>query len=94
MLFRSKNLAQQLQQAQNGKGQGQNGQGQQGRNRGRDPLDRETGDSNDNGGDLPKKGETPSQRAGRLTEELRRRLADPNRPKDETDYLERLLNHQ
>ena len=90
----AKNLAQQLQQAQNGKGQGQNGPGQQGRNRGRDPLDRETGDSNDNGGDLPKKGETPSQRAGRLTEELRRRLADPNRPKDETDYLERLLNHQ
>jgi Domain of unknown function (DUF4175) len=25
-------------------------------------------------------------------EELRRRLSDPNRPSDERDYLERLLN--
>jgi uncharacterized protein (TIGR02302 family) len=35
---------------------------------------------------------TPAvQRAQRVLEELRRRLSDPSRPRDETDYLERLL---
>jgi hypothetical protein len=28
-----------------------------------------------------------------VLEELRRRLADPNRPVDERDYLERLMKH-
>ena len=37
-------------------------------------------------------GRSPSGRAGCM-EELRRRLADPNRPADERDYLERLMNH-
>ena len=32
-----------------------------------------------------------AQRAQRVLEELRRRLSDPARPRDETDYLERLL---
>ena len=32
-----------------------------------------------------------AQRAQRVLEELRRRLSDPSRPRDETDYLERLL---
>jgi hypothetical protein len=32
-----------------------------------------------------------AQRAQRVLEELRRRLADPTRPREEMDYLERLL---
>ena len=32
-----------------------------------------------------------AERAYRVLEELRRRLADPNRPGEERDYLERLL---
>jgi hypothetical protein len=32
-----------------------------------------------------------AQRAQRVLEELRRRLGDPSRPREETDYLERLL---
>jgi uncharacterized protein (TIGR02302 family) len=34
-----------------------------------------------------------AERAHRVLEELRRRLADPNRPGEERDYLERLLKH-
>ncbi|MGO9432172.1 DUF4175 family protein [Rhodoblastus sp.] len=36
---------------------------------------------------------TVAERARKVMEELRRRLADPNRPADERDYLERLMNH-
>ena len=36
-------------------------------------------------------GEIDVQRARRILEELRRRLADPDRPQIELDYLERLL---
>jgi hypothetical protein len=36
-------------------------------------------------------GEIDVQRARRVLEELRRRLGDPNRPRLELDYLERLL---
>ena len=36
-------------------------------------------------------GEIDVQRARRILEELRRRLADPQRPQIELDYLERLL---
>ena len=32
-----------------------------------------------------------AERARRVMEELRRRLADPDRPVDERDYLERLM---
>ena len=32
-----------------------------------------------------------NERARRVMEELRRRLADPTRPPDELDYLERLM---
>jgi hypothetical protein len=32
-----------------------------------------------------------TERARRVMEELRRRLADPNRPNEERDYLERLM---
>jgi len=36
-------------------------------------------------------GEIDVQRARRILEELRRRLADPQRPQLELDYIERLL---
>ena len=36
-------------------------------------------------------GEIDVQRARRILEELRRRFADPERPKLELDYIERLL---
>jgi uncharacterized protein (TIGR02302 family) len=38
-------------------------------------------------------GPVAAERARRVLQELRRRLADPNRPTDERDYLERLLRH-
>lgn len=71
---------------------GRNGQGQQqGQGKGQaDPL------HNDNMG-MGTDGETPlpekrdAQRSREILEELRRRLADPDRPKQEQDYLERLL---
>ena len=58
---------------------------------GRDPLGRQRGDQ---GGALEGSlngGADVAERARRVLEELRRRLADPNRPQDERDYLERLL---
>ncbi|CAM5776145.1 hypothetical protein LMIY3S_05379 [Labrys miyagiensis] len=88
----AKNLGEQLAQAQrNARGQGQ----QQGgtRNNGRDPLGRQLPGAPDygaNGSIDP----SSSRRAGDVLNELRRRLADPNRPKAETDYLERLLNNE
>jgi uncharacterized protein (TIGR02302 family) len=87
-------------QKQMGQGQGQ-GQGQRGHGytarRGRhgekygDPLGRgETGDRGAENGSL-KESTGAAQRARRVLEELRRRLADPSRPRDERDYLERLM---
>ena len=58
---------------------------------GRDPLGRESGDR---GGALEGSlngGPDVAQRARRVLEELRRRLADPSRPEEERDYFERLL---
>ena len=80
-----------------GQGQGPGGRvgmalpGQHGRG-GRDPLGRNgpqdaKGASNGTLGDT----EGAAQRARRVMEELRRRLADPNRDSDELDYFERLL---
>jgi uncharacterized protein (TIGR02302 family) len=40
---------------------------------------------------VPNAGESATQRARRILEELRRRLSDPLRPSEELDYLERLL---
>ena len=34
---------------------------------------------------------TAAQKARKVLEELRRRLSDPNRGRDELDYLERLI---
>ncbi|MGN8119399.1 TIGR02302 family protein [Labrys sp. 22185] len=85
----AKGLAEQMAQARmNGKGP------QQGNNRGgKDPLGRQLPDGPDFNADGSTEA-SPSRRAGEVLNELRRRLADPNRPKAETDYLERLLNKQ
>jgi hypothetical protein len=40
---------------------------------------------------VPELGETAAQRAGRILEELRRKLGDPTRPQEELDYFDRLL---
>jgi uncharacterized protein (TIGR02302 family) len=88
-------LAQAMQQ-QDGDGQG-NGPGaragrQQGDGNQSDPLGRPL-HGKDFGDDLTVKipGEIDVQRVRRILEELRRRLADPQRPQIELDYLERLL---
>jgi hypothetical protein len=88
-------LAQAMQQ-QDGEGQG-NGPGaragrQQGDGSQSDPLGRPL-HGKDFGDDLTVKipGEIDVQRVRRILEELRRRLADPQRPQIELDYLERLL---
>jgi hypothetical protein len=78
--------------------QGENGSGgytarrtRPGEQPGDDPLgrDRRDGMGRDNG--VLKETARSPERARRVMEELRRRLADPNRPIDERAYLERLL---
>jgi uncharacterized protein (TIGR02302 family) len=90
---------QQLSEAmQNGDGEGQgDGPGeragrQQGNGMQTDPLGRPL-HGRDYADELSKMvpGEIDVQRARRILEELRRRLADPSRPQVELDYLERLL---
>ena len=58
---------------------------------GRDPLGRELGDQRGSMEGALNGGADVAERARRVLEELRRRLADPNRSSDERDYLERLL---
>lgn len=68
------------------------GQGQDQAGLGRDPLGRERGDSRlgaDQGTALP--GEDPRARAQDLMDEIRRRLAERERPDAERDYLDRLI---
>jgi uncharacterized protein (TIGR02302 family) len=81
------------------KGQGQNGQGRYqarrarpGEDQGDDPLGRRReGNAGRDYGPLREMGNV-AERARKVMEELRRRLADPNRPTEERDYLERLMN--
>jgi uncharacterized protein (TIGR02302 family) len=81
-----------------GQGQGRNGKGNYVARRGRpgeqpgdDPLGRGAeGDKGREDGPL-KETAGAAERARRVMEELRRRLADPARPVDERDYLERLM---
>ena len=81
-----------------GKGQGRNGKGKYVARRGKpgeqpgdDPLGRGAeGDKGREDGPL-KETAGAAERARRVMEELRRRLADPARPVDERDYLERLM---
>jgi uncharacterized protein (TIGR02302 family) len=84
-------------QGQSGEGEGgveATGKPGEGGRNGRDPLGR---DRNGTKGGATDGRLTDAvgaaERAHRVLEELRRRLADPNRPGDERDYLERLLKH-
>jgi uncharacterized protein (TIGR02302 family) len=73
---------------------GQPGRGQQRANQDTDPLGRpmrQRHNGPDDAGDVKVPGEIDVQRARRILEELRRRLADPLRPQIELDYIERLL---
>ena len=79
-----------------GKGKGRNGGyfarwGRSGEKPGDDPLGR--GPEGDKGRDYGPLRDTAgaAERARRVLEELRRRLADPARPRDEREYLERLM---
>ncbi len=88
--------AQGLQQQMQGQGDGQGGymatRRRPGDSReGRDPLGRERGDGRGAMEGSLNGGPDVAERARRVLQELRRRLADPNRPGDERDYLERLL---
>jgi uncharacterized protein (TIGR02302 family) len=80
-----------------GKGEGEGGeqpsqQGQAG-NRDDDPLGRPTKgrDMTNGNARVPTADESAVQRTRRIMEELRRKLGDPNRPREELDYFERLL---
>ena len=90
-------LAQAMQQQGFAFGPGPGGQPGRGQNRAdaqTDPLGREMRrpQGNDMFGEGVKvPGEIDVQRARRILEELRRRLADPSRPQLELDYIERLL---
>jgi uncharacterized protein (TIGR02302 family) len=90
----AQSLAQQMQQGNGqGPGPGQPGRtGQARANNDTDPLGRPLR-GRDYGDDVTVKvpGEIDVQRARRILEELRKRLADPARPQLELDYIERLL---
>lgn len=81
-------------------GQGQPGQrgqeGQQGAQNGEegrddDPLGRPVRRRESDGDTTKVPGEIEAQRARRVLEELRKRLGEAERPRDELDYIERLL---
>ena len=92
-------LAQQMQQQgrqtgqQDGPGQPSDGQPRPGNERANaDPLGRDSHDRRDlNTQRYDPLGTPLAQRAQRVLEELRKRLGDPTRPREELDYLERLL---
>lgn len=73
--------------------EGRGGRPQNGRRGGTDPLGRMTGSGalSNAGGRYDPLGVPASERAQRVLEELRRRLGEPARPREEMDYLERLL---
>ncbi|MCK2052555.1 TIGR02302 family protein [Methylobacterium sp. 37f] len=80
-----------------GKGEGEGGekpsqQGQAG-NRDDDPLGRPSKGRDMTSGNarVPTADESAVQRTRRIMEELRRKLGDPSRPREELDYFERLL---
>lgn len=95
----AQSMAQQMQQGEPGEGQAGPGPGdpngpmREGRNSPNpDPLGRESRDRSYN----PQSrydplGAPAAERAQRVLEELRRRFSDPSRPREELDYLERLL---
>lgn len=94
----AQSMAQQMQQG-NGPGQAGPGQGdpdgpmREGRNSPNpDPLGRESRDRSYNPQSrYDPQGVPAAERAQRVLEELRKRFGDPSRPREELDYLERLL---
>jgi hypothetical protein len=73
----------------------QNGQGQStSQSRGSDPLGREEGEGLTADSDVQVPGEIDAQRARRILEAIRDRLAIPDNPLLEKDYLERLLKSE
>lgn len=71
------------------------GQGQANQRRGSDPLGRRANEDGLNANsDVELPGEIDSQRARRILEAIRERLAIPDNPLIEKDYLERLLNSE
>ena len=90
--------AQGLQKQMQGEGEGEGGveatekPGSAGRE-GRDPLGRDRDGMKGSAEGRLNGGPGAAQRARQVLEELRRRLADPNRPGEERDYFERLLKH-
>lgn len=76
-----------------GEGDEDGGEGEGEQANGDDPLGREPGNGRrDNGrAKYDPLGQPAAQRAQRVLEELRRRLSESGRPRDEVDYLERLL---
>ncbi|MGU3450108.1 TIGR02302 family protein [Methylobacterium sp. 391_Methyba4] len=92
-------MAQQMQDMAEGQGEGQQDGGQQPGQQGQagarddDPLGRPTRgrDMSDGRVRVPTADESAVQRARRIMEELRRKLGDPTRPREELDYFERLL---
>ncbi|GLK77332.1 hypothetical protein GCM10008171_25860 [Methylopila jiangsuensis] len=88
-------LAEQMRQQAEQQGQ-QPGQGQQGAENGQadgrdDPLGRPVRRRESDGTGTKVPGEIEAQRARRVLEELRRRIGESERPREELDYLERLL---
>jgi len=70
----------------------QAGQGsEQGENGDEDPLGRATGNAGSFGTGTKLPSESDLQRARSILEELRRRAGERNRPKEELDYIDRLL---
>ncbi|WP_238181268.1 TIGR02302 family protein, partial [Methylobacterium trifolii] len=92
-------MQQQMQEMAEGEGQGEQEGGQQPGQQGQagsrddDPLGRPTRgrDMTDGRVRVPGADESAVQRARRIMEELRRKLGDPSRPREELDYFERLL---
>lgn len=77
-----------------GEGEGQAEDGQSGQEGSGDPLGRNrSGGERNQGARYNPLGVPAAQRVHRVLEELRRRLGDPARPREELEYLERLLRH-
>ncbi|MGQ0742132.1 MAG: TIGR02302 family protein [Alphaproteobacteria bacterium] len=67
-------------------------QGRQGVGRSQDPLGRESGIlGSESGGSVKVPQQSDLQRAREILQELRKRAAERNRPKEELDYIDRLL---
>lgn len=87
-------MAQQMMQRMMGNNRPQNGQQQRmGRGPGRDPLGRQLPGNGMGGGEQVKiPEEADIQRAREILDELRRRAGEQNRPRQELDYIDRLLD--